>query len=101
MPTYDYVCTNCGHEVEVSHSVHGHGPSVCPICGGQMRKAIVAAAVHFKGSGWARKDRGTGRPARSTSTEGNPPAGDAATPSKESSGSAGDVAGDTPSKDAD
>jgi putative FmdB family regulatory protein len=65
MPLYDYLCANCGHEVEVMHSVHGHGPAACPVCGGQMKKAIVAPAVHFKGSGWARKDR-SGSSARSS-----------------------------------
>ena len=57
MPTYDYVCANCGLEVEVVHSILGHGPSSCASCGGPMKKAIVASAVHFKGSGWARKQR--------------------------------------------
>ncbi len=57
MPTYDYVCRACGHRLEVVHGREGHGPEVCPVCGGRMRKAISAAAVHFKGSGWAKKDR--------------------------------------------
>ena len=69
MPLYDYVCATCGHEVEVMHSVDGHGPTVCPVCGGPMKKAIVAPAVHFKGSGWARKERSgsSSRPSRSSS----------------------------------
>ncbi len=58
MPTYDYVCSACGHEIEVVHGVHGHGPSACPRCGGPMRKSFTAPAVHFKGSGWAKKERG-------------------------------------------
>ena len=63
MPTYDYICTACGHEIEVMHSVHGEGPA-CPRCGARMRKAIAALAVHFKGTGWARKDRSSGRPSK-------------------------------------
>jgi putative FmdB family regulatory protein len=64
MPIYDYVCVNCGHEIEVIHSVTADGPAGCPKCGGQMKKAIVAPAVHFKGSGWARKDKsGSNKPA--------------------------------------
>jgi putative FmdB family regulatory protein len=76
VPFYDYVCSDCGHEMEVRHSVHGHGPAACPICHGQMRKAISAAAVHFKGSGWARKEpagrsgRATAKEPASASTEG-------------------------------
>jgi putative FmdB family regulatory protein len=75
VPFYDYVCEKCGHEMEVMHSVHGHGPSVCPVCGGEMKKAITAPAVHFKGSGWARKER-TGKaakPARGESSEPSKP----------------------------
>jgi putative FmdB family regulatory protein len=95
MPLYDYVCANCGHEVEVMHSVHGHGPSTCSVCGGPVKKAIVAPAVHFKGSGWARKERtGSAKPSRSTSTEpggssgasDSPPAGAAGTPSSADQG---------------
>jgi putative FmdB family regulatory protein len=61
VPTYDYVCTACGHEVEVVHPLHGAGPSACPVCGSPMRKSFAPLAVHFKGSGWARKERGPSR----------------------------------------
>ena len=56
MPTYDYGCTICGREVEVMHGVHGHGPASCEHCGGPMRKLLSAPTIHFKGSGWAKKD---------------------------------------------
>jgi putative FmdB family regulatory protein len=35
MPIYDYVCVNCGHEIEVMHSVHGHGPAAAPSAAGR------------------------------------------------------------------
>ena len=58
MPLYDYDCAACGRRFEVVHGVHVGGPTVCPICGkGPIRKAISAAAVHYKGSGWAKKER--------------------------------------------
>jgi putative FmdB family regulatory protein len=57
VPFYDYVCEDCGHEMEVMHSVHEHGPSECPRCQGHMRNCISAPAVHFKGTGWARTSR--------------------------------------------
>jgi len=70
MPTYDYVCATCGHRVEVMHSVHAAGPSACPNCGGPMKKALSVPAVHFKGSGWARKEKSSsGRPVRSEPRE--------------------------------
>jgi putative FmdB family regulatory protein len=58
MPLYDYDCAACGRRIEVVHGVHAPGPAHCPSCGGgPLRKAITAAAVHFKGSGWAKKER--------------------------------------------
>jgi putative FmdB family regulatory protein len=56
MPTYDYRCADCGLEVEVAHGIHDRGPATCGSCGGVMRKAVSTPAIHFKGSGWAKKD---------------------------------------------
>lgn len=58
MPAYDYDCAACGRRFEVIHGVHADPPSACPLCGrGPVRKAITAPAVHYKGSGWAKKER--------------------------------------------
>jgi putative FmdB family regulatory protein len=59
VPIYDYGCSSCGHIVEVIHGINDVGPRFCPSCGreGTMRKAFTTPAVHFKGSGWAKKDR--------------------------------------------
>jgi putative FmdB family regulatory protein len=58
MPTYDYECANCRRRFESLHGVYAPGPTACPLCGGgPVRKAISAPAVHFKGSGWAKKER--------------------------------------------
>ena len=60
MPTYDYVCRACGHRIEVMHGVHEQGPTVCPNCHARaLRKAIVSPTILYKGSGWAKKDRGS------------------------------------------
>jgi putative FmdB family regulatory protein len=60
MPTYDYVCRACGHRIEVMHGVHEQGPIVCPNCHARaLRKAIVSPTILYKGSGWAKKDRGS------------------------------------------
>ena len=70
MPTYDYLCHHCGHRFEVIHGVHADGPTTCPACGGApVRKAISAPSIHFKGTGWAKKDRSTAaRPAAADAT---------------------------------
>ena len=59
VPIYDYTCSACGHLTEVVHGIHDHGPTFCPECGaeGTMTKAFTTPAIHFKGSGWAKKDR--------------------------------------------
>ncbi len=58
MPLYDYLCAACGARFEVVHGVHGDSPTACPVCGnGPVRKAITAAAIHYRGTGWAKKER--------------------------------------------
>jgi putative FmdB family regulatory protein len=58
MPLYDYDCSACGRRFEVIHGIHDGPPAHCPLCGsGPVRKAFAAPAVHFKGSGWAKRDR--------------------------------------------
>ncbi len=59
MPIYDYGCARCGRITEVIHGIHETGPKFCPECGaeGTMRKGFATPAVHFKGAGWAKKDR--------------------------------------------
>ncbi len=56
MPVYEYICTVCGHPVEVIHSFTAQGPTSCERCGSAMRKALSTPAIVFKGSGWAKKD---------------------------------------------
>ena len=58
MPLYDYDCAACARRFEVIHGVHADPPAACPLCGaGPVKKAITAASVHYKGSGWAKKER--------------------------------------------
>ena len=76
MPLYDYDCAACGRRFEVIHGVHADGPTTCPLCGsGPVRKAIAAPAVHFKGSGWAKKERRAGTRSASGSGSGGDSAG--------------------------
>ena len=56
MPLYDYRCTACAREVEVMHGINAPGPDACEACGGPMSKLLSSPAIHFKGSGWAKKD---------------------------------------------
>ena len=76
MPRYDYRCSSCGREVEVMHGIHESGPQVCDHCGGAMRKALSSPAIHFKGSGWAKKDAAAA--GKSSSKTGSAAAGETA-----------------------
>jgi putative FmdB family regulatory protein len=90
MPIYDYLCSNCGQTTEVIHRIDAPGPRFCPACGaeGTLRKAFATPAVHFKGSGWAKKDRSSSSSTRAKtgstptdSTDGSSKSADAAAPS--------------------
>ena len=95
MPLYDYDCAECGRRVEVVHGVHAPGPTHCPNCGGgPLRKAITAAAVHFKGSGWAKKER------RATVTSGASKAEEGSTAGDGSKADEGSKSGDGDGKKA-
>ena len=89
MPLYDYDCSACGRRFEVVHGVYAEGPTACPICGkGPIRKTISAAAVHYKGSGWAKKERhAMARGSSRSSAEAN--RSDGGTKGEESSSSSG------------
>lgn len=79
MPAYDFDCAACGQRFEVVHGVHGDPPTTCPLCGsGPIRKAISAPAIHYKGSGWAKKERrATATPSTSKPSSDGTSSGDA------------------------
>lgn len=52
MPMYEYVCGACGRKTEAIQRVGEKPLKICPHCGGKLKKAFSAPAVHFKGSGW-------------------------------------------------
>ena len=56
MPTYQYRCTECGHDLEAVQKFTDAALTECPNCGGQLRKVFNAVGVVFKGSGFYRTD---------------------------------------------
>ena len=56
MPTYQYTCTTCDHELEAVQSFTDDPLTECPECSGQLRKVFSAVGVVFKGSGFYRTD---------------------------------------------
>jgi putative FmdB family regulatory protein len=56
MPTYDYACTHCDHAFEIVQAFTDDALTVCPQCGGRLRKVFGSVGVVFKGSGFYRTD---------------------------------------------
>ena len=56
MPTYQYACNDCGHELEAVQSFSDDALTTCPQCGGRLRKLFGNVGVVFKGSGFYRTD---------------------------------------------
>ncbi len=59
MPTYEYRCKACGHELEVQQSFTDDALTECPECQGDLRKVFGNIAVTFKGSGFYKTDSRT------------------------------------------
>jgi len=57
MPTYDYRCTDCGHEFEVVQKMSARHLRKCPECAGILKRLIgTGAGIIFKGSGFYETD---------------------------------------------
>jgi putative FmdB family regulatory protein len=58
MPTYDYVCDNCGHKFELFQSITEGPKKKCPECKkSKLRRLFgTGAAIVFKGSGFYQTD---------------------------------------------
>ena len=56
VPTYQYACTECGHQLEAVQSFSDAPLSECPACQGRLRKLFNSVGIVFKGSGFYRTD---------------------------------------------
>ena len=52
MPLYEYQCDACGARFERIQKFSDAPITVCPTCGGAVRKLISSPAIQFKGSGF-------------------------------------------------
>ncbi|RFA09929.1 FmdB family transcriptional regulator [Subtercola boreus] len=66
MPTYSYRCTECDNAFDIQQAFTDDSLTVCPVCGGKLRKVFGAVGVTFNGSGFYRNDSR----ATKTSTDG-------------------------------
>jgi putative FmdB family regulatory protein len=67
MPTYEYRCRDCGNDLEVYQSFKDDPLTVCPVCGGSLRKLFGNVGISFKGTGFYKNDHGS----RSSATTGD------------------------------
>jgi putative FmdB family regulatory protein len=77
MPTYQYACTECGHDFEQFQSFSEDSLTECPECSGKLRKLFNAVGVVFKGSGFYRtdsrsSDRSASEPKSEATTDAHP-----------------------------
>jgi putative FmdB family regulatory protein len=57
MPIYEYFCSACETQSEISHRMSDPPATVCPACGKPaLTKQISAAAFRLKGGGWYETD---------------------------------------------
>jgi putative FmdB family regulatory protein len=64
MPTYEYACRDCGHTFDIVQKMADDSLTICPRCGGRLRKVFAAPAIAFKGSGFYATDHGKGSKGR-------------------------------------
>lgn len=56
MPTYEYVCKNCGKNLEVFQSFSDKPLKKHKECGGDLQKVFHARGIVFKGGGFYATD---------------------------------------------
>jgi putative FmdB family regulatory protein len=56
VPTYQYVCTECGGQLEAVQKFTDEALTVHEDCGGRLRKVFSPVGIVFKGSGFYRTD---------------------------------------------
>lgn len=57
MPIYEYVCEDCGHELEALQGINDDVLTDCPECQqARLKRKISAAAFRLKGGGWYETD---------------------------------------------
>ncbi|MCQ4359578.1 FmdB family transcriptional regulator [Mycobacterium gordonae] len=70
MPTYSYVCTECGDRFDKVQAFTDDALTTCEKCSGRLRKLFNSVGVVFKGSGFYRTDsREAGKKSNGSSSE--------------------------------
>jgi putative FmdB family regulatory protein len=104
MPLYEYECTACRKHTEKIQKFSDPEITVCPHCGGELKRVITAPAFSLKGGGWYADGYGSAKPAaasgESTATPAASESAPAATPAAAApSAPAAATAASSPSSD--
>lgn len=67
MPTYEYLCENCGFRFERFQRITDDPIAHCPRCQGAVQRVFFPVSIMFKGRGFYSTDYGRG----STAASGN------------------------------
>mgnify|MGYP003930791015 CR=1 FL=1 len=72
MPTYEYVCKNCGENFDIHQSFSDKPLKKHKECGGDLQKVFHARGIVFKGGGFYATDSKTPDTSQKTSAESSP-----------------------------
>ncbi len=93
MPTYEYRCKSCGDHLEVVQSFKDEALTVCPACGGALRKVFGTIGIAFKGSGFYKTDSRSGsKPAAASASESGSSSSESSPSSSDSSSASSSAA---------
>jgi len=56
MPIYEYACLKCRKHHEIMQKITEAPLTICPSCGGSMKKLISNTSFVLKGTGWYATD---------------------------------------------
>jgi putative FmdB family regulatory protein len=94
VPTYQYVCTECGGQIEAVQKFTDDPLTVHEACGGRLRKVFSPVGIVFKGSGFYRTDSRNGSSASAPAASSSASSSAAGSSSDSSSSSSSSPAGD-------
>ncbi len=85
MPTYQYRCKDCGHDLDVVQAFTDDALTECPECQGTLKKVYGNVGISFKGSGFykndARKSSSSSKSPSSASSDSSSSSSDSSTKS--------------------
>jgi putative FmdB family regulatory protein len=65
MPLYEYECTACHRHTEKIQKFSDPEITVCPHCGGELKRVLSAPAFSLKGGGWYKDGYASAKPSAS------------------------------------